>query len=174
MGADPTTHDHDHKYCVCYCTPMSRTTLEVPADDAISLTLSNFKPEDLLSVIEGLKKVTEQDPAQTRALLEANPDLTYAVLQAQFLMGMIDEQVVAEAMNADPEPAPATPAPAPEQSPEPAPAPAPAPAADPLASLPPEQAAMVKQVVGISPEQLALLPPEQQEQVRALKQQFGL
>lgn len=159
---------------------MSGSNLEAPSDDAISLTLSKFEPEYLLTIMQGLKNVIDQNPEQGREMLGANQDLTYAVLQAELLMGLVDESVVMEAMNAAQVAAgqanvqskeetlkPATESDVshsslPEQE-----------VKDPLAALDPQQAEMIRQVIALSEEQLSLLPSEQQEQVRALKKQYS-
>lgn len=156
---------------------MSAAKLEAPSDDAISLTLSKFEPEYLLTIMQGLKNVIEQNPEQGRSMLEANQDLTYAVLQAELLMGLVDESVVMEAMNA----AKVTAGQANVQSKEETLMPATETVAsppqqeikDPFAALDPQQAEMIRQVIVLSEEQLSQLPAEQQEQVRALKKQYS-
>lgn len=165
------------------------TTLEAPANDSLSQTLAKFKPEDLLNVLSGLKKVVDQDPQQAQGMLEANQDLAYSVLQAEILMGLINDSVISEqiekfkaqaqansdeqttqqeaqqtaqqtAQQAAPQAAPAAPSAAPSQP------------VDKFAGMGPEQRAFIMQLLAITDEQLALLPPEQQEQVKALKMQY--
>lgn len=157
--------------------------MEAPGDDAISLTLSRYDPKELLDVVSGLKHVLSQNPQQARAMLAADQDLTYAILQAELLMGLIDESVVADAMKAMDVPAeqadvqPRDDARAPGRSKpkarsEPKPKPKPA-ARDPFAGMTAEQVAAIKQIISVTDEQLAMLPAEHQAQVRALRAQYS-
>lgn len=157
------------------------TTLEAPANDSLSQTLAKFKPEDLLNVLSGLKKVVDQDPQQARGMLEANQDLAYSVLQAEILMGLINDSVISEQIekfqaqaqaNSDEQTTQQAAQQATQQTTQPPPQTAPSQPVDKLAGMGPEQRAFINQLLSITDEQLALLPPEQQEQVKALKKQY--
>ena len=146
--------------------------LEVPEDDAISLILSKYDPKELLNVIKGLKQILDRDPQQVKAMLTANQDLTYAILQAELLMGLVDESVVAEAMKSLNVPAAQSDVQS-DTTTKPSPKPNPKPA-DPFEGMEPQQAATIKQVISKPEEQILLLPPDNQQQVRDLKKQYSV
>lgn len=168
---------------------------ELTAPDVVSRTLARFRPAEILDVMGGLKTHADSNPAQVRAVLEQNPDLTYAVLQTLFLMGLVDDRVIADAMKAShvggsqQQVAPATTT-TPEvvstrqESPTvSSTSGAAAPVAssttssgstdtaldEKLASLDPQQQAMIRQILQLTEDQIAALPAEHQQQVRAVR-----
>lgn len=74
------------------------TKLQVPNE--ISQTLSQLAPPDLLQFLSSSTELLRQNPVQMMEVFRSNPVLTYAVLQALLLMGLVDNTVVAKVVNA--------------------------------------------------------------------------
>jgi cleavage stimulation factor subunit 2 len=90
----------------------------VGSEAQISAQLEGMSHEQLWSLIANMKEQIEQTPEQARQILEANPQLAYALLQAQVMLGMVKtEQLVAALAQAQhqpvPQPAPILPQPIP-------------------------------------------------------------
>ena len=83
-------------------------------------------------------------------------------------MGLVDESVVAEAMKSLNVPAAQSDVQS-DTTTKPSPKPA-----DPFEGMDPQQAATIKQVISMPEEQILLLPPEHQQQVRDLKKQYSV
>ena len=66
------------------------------ATDAISQTLSNLPPAQLLDVLTQMKGLAISDPARATALLKTAPQLSYAIFQALILMNLVDPKVLAQ------------------------------------------------------------------------------
>lgn len=148
---------------------MSEDERQLVAPDAVSQNLDKYKPSQLLEVIEGLKPLLAKDPEQARALLEQNPDLAYAVLQAMFLMGLVDENVIEEAMKASNINSNQAPPPQEESDV----VGQPKSTEDKLKGLDSQQAEMIRAVLQLTEEQIRLLPGDQQQQVRNLRQMYS-
>jgi cleavage stimulation factor subunit 2 len=136
----------------------------------------------LYEIMSQMKQMTESDPAQARTLLIQNPQLSLALFQAQLVLGMVKPPAGA--------PAPPAPAAPPMQAPHvvgqqaararvvpPPPPPVrqvvPPPPAPPVAQAQPaldQQQALLRQVLAMSPDQIAVLPPDQRAQVEYLRQ----
>ena len=136
----------------------------------------------LYEIMSQMKQMTESDPAQARTLLIQNPQLSLALFQAQLVLGMVKPPAGAPAASA-----PAAP---PMQAPHvvgqqaararavpPPPPPVrqvvPPPPAPPVAQAQPvldQQQALLRQVLAMSPDQIAVLPPDQRAQVEYLRQ----
>lgn len=74
------------------------TQLATPNE--ISQTLSQLPPPQLLDFLSSSGELLSQNPVQMMEVFRSNPVLTYAVLQALLLMGLVDSQVVAKVVNA--------------------------------------------------------------------------
>ncbi|KAK9470319.1 uncharacterized protein V1510DRAFT_383521 [Dipodascopsis tothii] len=137
-------------------TPMAPAHLSTP--EAISTTLSTFTPQQLLGILQELKTVIQQDAGKARELLKASPPLSYAVVQCMLLMGLVDAQAVAKVVEQ-------------AQPARPAPAPAPQRATPPVAQggADPQKAALIKQVMDLSEEQIAALPAGQRGAIEMLR-----
>ncbi|KAK9465978.1 hypothetical protein V1512DRAFT_264433 [Lipomyces arxii] len=127
--------------------------------DVISETLSAFTPIQMLSILQELKTIVATNPAKASELLRAAPQLSYAVVQAMLLMGLVDPTSIAKAF--DPSAQRSTDAP-PLASSAPV-------AANPPAGIPSDKATLIRQVMELTEEQLASLPPTQRVPIEELR-----
>lgn len=169
-------------------------------NDNISRTLSHFPPLKLFEIMGSLRSVVAQDASQAVELLRSNPTLTYTLVQAMLLMGLVDGTVVSQAvgggipnMNAQPAVQPnVQPVMDPRQQnsrnqyngrsqynqPSPSPPPPPPPQAPPQqyvqppANLPPELATIVQQVLSLTDEQINVLPADQKRTLLDLRDKY--
>ena len=152
------------------------------AMDLLTKRVADLTPTQLYEIMSQMKQMTESDPAQARTLLIQNPQLSLALFQAQLVLGMVKPPAGAPAASA-----PAAP---PMQAPHvvgqqaararavpPPPPPVrqvvPPPPAPPVAQAQPvldQQQALLRQVLAMSPDQIAVLPPDQRAQVEYLRQ----
>ena len=134
--------------------------------DAVTARLAEMSPAQLFSVMNQLKTLTQQNQSQARQLLVGNPQLTLALFQAQLALGMTKPPAAMVAAAAPPPPpgvaggAPLPPPPTGGPLPGP---PAGGGAVD-------QQQQLLQQVISMTPEQMALLPPDQRQQVEMLRQ----
>ncbi|KAI6173444.1 RRM domain-containing protein [Aphelenchoides besseyi] len=63
------------------------------APEAIAKTVSTLPPEQMFEVMKQMKRSVTTDPIHTRNLLMENPQLAYALLQAQVVMRVVDPKV---------------------------------------------------------------------------------
>ncbi|KAE9401640.1 hypothetical protein BT96DRAFT_856375 [Gymnopus androsaceus JB14] len=138
--------------------------------------------EQLIELMLQLKKTT---PAAAKQILNSQPQIAYALITLMVSMNAINLEVFQKtladfaASQATSQPHP----PAPQNYPRTAPAPdvpyshgQPQPPINPavLAAIPEDQRAMVLQVLSMTPEQLALLPPQDRANIMQLRASFGL
>lgn len=170
--------------------------VEVPphldCPNAISQTLSQLPPNQLLDVLSQMKALAVADPARATELLRTAPQLAYAIFQALLLMNLVDYttlgSVVEQASQAATAPPPAVAATAapyqpysavPAQvstppvhsspfAPPPPVAAAPAPAAQQI----PGQEELLQQVLSMPQSQIDALPPLERSQIMMLRQQL--
>ena len=196
--------------------PMSLLALNADNADphAMSAQIQALSKLQLWEIVSQMKALVDQDAAQARAMLIANPAVGLAILKAQIRLGMVNAQSIGTVMAATtarqqaaapppppPQPAPVLPpAPQPPLVPPPPPHFAPphqpaqqvAPPSMSVAPPPPppayqqpvaapvqaaeaaQQQALLAQVMQLTPEQLASLPPEQRAQIEALRQSMGM
>ncbi|BGP54525.1 hypothetical protein JCM8202_001607 [Rhodotorula sphaerocarpa] len=99
------------------------------AIDKITETIGTMPPGQLLDIMSQMKALVTASPYEARALLTAQPQLSYALFQAMLCMGIVDPTILAKTFPAAaPGGAPAgtpTPGPAPSSYPPVAPVPAP-------------------------------------------------
>ncbi|KAF3093059.1 hypothetical protein TWF569_005898 [Orbilia oligospora] len=143
---------------------------EVPpnleAPDMISKTLETLPPAQLLDVISQMKQLALSDPAKCMELLRKAPQLCYAIFQALLLMNLVDPSILSQVIESSSAATNTAPPPQQQQY-QPPPPPQPAqPAMD------PNKAALVQQVMSLTPEQISMLPPEQQAAILQLRQQI--
>lgn len=152
----------------------------ISAPDAISNTLKALPVPQLLEILQQMKTLVNQDPVKATDLLRQAPQLSYAIFQALLLMNLVDTTVLTQVIETSggtappPQPVQQQPPVQQQQPPQqyyqppaatPTP-PVPAPAVD------PQRAQLMQSVLHLTPEQIASFPPEQQQQILFLKQQY--
>jgi len=75
------------------------------ATDSITQTLATMPPNQLLDIMSQMKSLVTTSPDQARALLNGQPQLTYALFQAMLMMKVVDPSVLQRMLA----PAPAAP-----------------------------------------------------------------
>lgn len=156
----------------------------------MSEQILNLSEEQLWEIVAQTKVLVDQSPDQAHAMLVSNPTIGLAVLKAQIRLGMVTVESITAVLAARPAAtsvavAPPPPSmmgsggqPLPPQQmmappPPPTHAPPPPPPQAPPPQVPPSQQAMIAQVMALTPQQIAALPPDQRAQVEALRAQFG-
>lgn len=154
------------------------------APDAISATLKQLPPPQLLDVIAQMKALVTSDPAKATELLRQAPQLSYAIFQALLLMNLVEASVLTQVIeNAaggyahhqppPPQPQSLPPPPPQPQPPQPQQQPPQQAAPQPIAAaMDPQRQALLQQVMSLTEQQLAALPVEQQQQILMLKAQL--
>ncbi|GAM34073.1 hypothetical protein TCE0_015r01420 [Talaromyces pinophilus] len=162
--------------------------VEVPphldCPNAISQTLSQLPPNQLLDVLSQMKSLAVADPARATELLRTAPQLAYAIFQALLLMNLVDYStlgsVVEQASQAAPPAAAATPVPYQPYSTVPAQVSTPPVQSSPFAPPPaaatpqqiPGQEELLQQVLSMPQSQIDALPPLERSQIMMLRQQL--
>uniref|UniRef100_A0A060TI19 ARAD1D42834p n=1 Tax=Blastobotrys adeninivorans TaxID=409370 RepID=A0A060TI19_BLAAD len=118
------------------------------ASETITRTLNEFDNDKKAKLVSDFKAFVQSDPALAANLLRSCPQLSYAAVQLLLALGKVDAQSVAGLVDNSAEAAPQA---APEQ--------------------PQGQAALIKQVMELTEEQIELLPEEQKGAVRTLREQ---
>ncbi|GAA5820801.1 hypothetical protein JCM3770_000999 [Rhodotorula araucariae] len=112
------------------------------ATDKITETIGTMAPGQLLDIMSQMKALVTASPYEARALLTAQPQLSYALFQAMLCMGIVDPSVLQRAFPAAGPAAPPTAAPpAVSAYPSVAPAPGAGGYGTPAYGTPPHQAA---------------------------------
>lgn len=122
---------------------------------SINNYVSGANTQQLLDLFSQIKLLVSSNPIAAKQLLQTNPQLTYGLFQAMVTTNIIDASVLNQLL-------PPTTA-----------ANAPPPAAAPLV-VDQQQQQLLMQVLALSPAQIAILPPAQQEDIRLLKSKFGM
>ena len=170
------------------------------AMDLLSKRIGDLTPTQMFDVVRELKEMAEGDPVGTRNLLSANPQLCLAAFQCQLALGMVKVRVMPEKPQQQQQPPIGVAAPAPmiQQVQQPIPPPqivnvappqmavsrgAPPPPPPSLqqqqqqqqqqVQQQPDQAQLLAQVMALTPQQIATLPPDQRMQVEQLRQIAG-
>jgi cleavage stimulation factor subunit 2 len=141
------------------------TTLE-----AINTTLAGLSNQQLHELLMHAKNLSLNDPAQAKAFLEANPAVSYALLQSLLLMNAIDPRIAQQILGGNLQKGMTS-----QQASMGAATSAGAatkPGAD-SAAINKEQQEMLEKILALSDEQISALSSEQQSQVRAIKAQFS-
>ena len=159
------------------------------AMDLLSKRIGDLTPTQMFDVVRELKEMAEGDPVGTRNLLSANPQLCLAAFQCQLALGMVKVPMIAEEQQPPvgvvapmmqqqqqqqqtPIPTPQVVNVAPPQMVVSRGAPPPPP---PLVQQQqqqqqPDQSQLLAQVMALTPQQIAALPPDQRMQVEQLRQ----
>ncbi|PSN35046.1 Cleavage stimulation factor subunit 2 [Blattella germanica] len=107
------------------------------APEAISKAVASLPPEQMFELMKQMKLCVQNNPSEARAMLLQNPQLAYALLQAQVVMRIVDPHTAVSMLHkVNPVPTPLVPAaekqPVPVQAPVPQPTPVPAPVTAPV------------------------------------------
>ncbi|OUS42419.1 hypothetical protein BE221DRAFT_356 [Ostreococcus tauri] len=162
------------------------------AMDLLTKRVADLTPTQLYEIMSQVKQMTESDPAQARTLLVNNPQLSLALFQAQLVLGMVKPpaggatappmapHLVGQQARRTVPPPPPPPVVRAVNVPPPPMAPVRAPPAAPVAPMAPpstvpgqgmdQQQALLRQVLSMTPQQIAMLPPDQRAQVEYLRQ----
>ncbi len=164
--------------------------------DAISRTLSTLPAPQLLDILAQMKTLVTSDAGKATELLKQAPQLSYAIFQSLLLLGLVDTSILTSVVDqaTAPQPVPIVPpalqvptvqqtafhqfAAPPYQMHVPTPPlhgqpfqPPPAAAAPQLPAAPTKDD-LIKQVMGMSLQQIEQLGPELRAQLLALRHQF--
>ena len=63
------------------------------APETISKAVSSLAPEEMFKLMHQMKRCTENNPEEAREMLLRNPQLAYALLQAQVVMRIVDPEM---------------------------------------------------------------------------------
>ena len=63
------------------------------APEAISKAVASLPPEQMFELMKQMKLCIQNNPNEARNMLLQNPQLAYALLQAQIVMKIVDPQV---------------------------------------------------------------------------------
>lgn len=173
------------------------------APDAISQTLAAMPASQLVDILSQMKSLASTEPLKATAILQQAPQLSYAIFQALLLLGLVDTtalgQLVQPTAQAQPQPPPPMPyqqqPPPMQQQQYPPPqfaqptqytappqhygyAPTPPVHQPPYQPPPPpasdaNQAALLQQVMTMTPEMMYQLPETARQQINALRVQYG-
>ncbi|PIO61187.1 hypothetical protein TELCIR_17297 [Teladorsagia circumcincta] len=162
------------------------------APEAISRTVASLPPEKMFELMKQMKDVVRSNPSEAKQMLVQNPQLAYALLQAQVVMRIVDPQVAIAMLHREPAastvpfhqvafPAqPMAPLPAVSQPGYAAPAqqmyarPGP-PQPPPQPEITPDEqhnAELLVQVMRLTEAEIAMLPPGDREKVIELRNQL--
>lgn len=166
------------------------TPLPFATPDKINQTLSQIPPAQLVELIANLKNILGgPNAARAADVFQISPALAPTAAQALLLMGLIDEEVIQEALKAGAAPA------APAYGSAAAAAPAypaayggnvpgaavgaqskwphlPLSTQMKLSNLPADQAELIAQVLSLPADQIGALPPDRQQMVASIRQQY--
>ena len=169
------------------------------APEAITRAVASLPPEQMYELMKQIKWCIQHNPQEARQLLLNNPQLAYALLQAQVVMRIVDLDTAQSLLHRNPRAPPLQPPPPREDRygrghpggrdwhPPPAPGP---PQGGPRHQAPPprsqfpprsssshdgeqEKAALLMQVLSLTDEQIQLLPPDQRNNILRLKEQLS-
>ncbi len=79
-------------------TPISIINPRVQPETVNSM-LEGMNSSQLYEIVAKMKAMIQQNPEQAKQILMSNPPLTYALLQAQAILGMVNIQVVQKLLN---------------------------------------------------------------------------
>ncbi|KAJ1991527.1 hypothetical protein H4R33_001321 [Dimargaris cristalligena] len=78
------------------------TDPNISSTDAISKTLASMSQDQLYELLSHVQYLSTHQPGHATALLNSNPQLTYAVFQAMLMLNLIDAAAVQPAATAPP------------------------------------------------------------------------
>ncbi|CAJ0931534.1 unnamed protein product, partial [Mesorhabditis belari] len=181
-------------------SPYGPTPIEGKAAEAVSRAVASLPPEKMFEIMKQLKDACKANPQEVKKMLMDNPQLSYALLQAQVVMRIVDPQVAVAMLQREtpvnstpfhqrpahiPGPSaqpPSTTIPHPVNMPPPGftapppgyshPPPAPVQQQPQTADEDSQQAALLVQVLQLTEEEIAILPPGDRERVIELRNQL--
>lgn len=69
------------------------------APEVISKTVASLPPEQMFQLMQQMKMCIQNNPQEARAMLAQNPQLAYALLQAQVVMRIVDPETALEMLH---------------------------------------------------------------------------
>ena len=154
--------------------------------ESISQTVRGMQRHQLIEILVEMKKFAASNPQGARQLLIDTPAVAQALLQIQMMFNLIRVEDLQRGHLARPQPQPQpqqrVPPLQPAATTAPSAAPAPAATTRPrapvnldtiLAKLPPAEQAVLREVMKLSPEQLAKMPPHVQQQINGVRAQLA-
>lgn len=170
----------------------------IGATDAISQTLAALPPNQLLDILSQMKGLATMNPDQAKILLNGHPQLAYALFQAMLMMNVVDGSILERVLTqsgalggAPQEQQQQFHQPPPQQGPphmgygQPPPMHS-GPYSGPppqqqqqgggggqVNNLPDDQRALLNEVLKLTPDQIAALPPDQRDGILQLKASLG-
>lgn len=76
------------------------------APEAISRAVASLPPEQMYELMKQMKLCIQNNMSEARTMLLSNPQLAYALLQAQVIMKIVDPQVAMAMLHRKPDPIP--------------------------------------------------------------------
>ncbi|KZT56105.1 hypothetical protein CALCODRAFT_497807 [Calocera cornea HHB12733] len=143
--------------------------------------------DTILDLLQQMKMLAAAAPQQAKLMLQQDPKLANAMFQTMLTMGIVKPEALMQQILAiqatagvPPQPLPVAPQPAIRPTVPAAPVPAPAPM-NPYAAAPAtaveagadDQRAMILRVLALTPEQIAQLPPSEQQAIHLIRQSLG-
>ena len=133
-----------------------------PSMESINTTLASMTSTQLLEVLTHFKNVIKSSPEQAKKILYANPQLSYALLQALLMMGLVDSNVIQKLIqNFTQQPTGVTAQAGPVKN------------VSGIEAIPEAQRALLYQIMQMTQEQIDALPADQQQQVLMIKSQIS-
>ena len=164
---------------------MAETVMENPfgapcepgrAPEVVSEAVASLPPEQMFRLMQQMKMCIQNNPHEARTMLLQNPQLAYALLQAQVVMNIVDPETAVTMLHKTPAPVPplgvaggygnsgspggVTPSGAVPQLPHH------------LAGTDPEKAQLIMQVLQLTDAQITVLPAEQRTNLMMLRDQL--
>ena len=146
------------------------------APDVVSKAVASLPPEQMFQLMQQMKMCIQNNPHEARTMLLQNPQLAYALLQAQVVMKIVDPETAVTMLHKTPAPVPplgvaggygnsgspggVTPSGAVPQLPHH------------LAGTDPEKAQLIMQVLQLTDAQITVLPAEQRTNLMMLRDQL--
>lgn len=89
---EASNHSEDPRAKKEHSHNVSQESGETP--ETISRAVASLPPEQMFELMKQMKICIQNDPNEARNMLLQNPQLAYALLQAQIVMKIVDPQVV--------------------------------------------------------------------------------
>ncbi|KZO94117.1 hypothetical protein CALVIDRAFT_539490 [Calocera viscosa TUFC12733] len=149
------------------------------------IQLSGVPLDTILDLLQQMKMLAAAAPQQAKLMLQQDPKLANAMFQTMLTMGIVKPEALMQQIlaiqgtaGALPQPLPPVPQPGIRPAAPVAPVVPPAPA-NPYAAAPAatevvdEQRAMILRVLALTPEQIAALPPSEQQAIHLIRQSLA-
>merc|ERR1712098_552673 len=79
------------------------------APDVVSKAVASLPPEQMFQLMQQMKVCIQNNPQEARTMLLQNPQLAYALLQAQVVMRIVDPETAVSMLHKTPPPMPPAP-----------------------------------------------------------------